>query len=69
MSQRGLGSEKALGNTHRSGNGRRKRAVVHVGFIVHIGHHDVSWVTGVRVAFAVHVLVLACYENKINQLE
>lgn len=50
----------ALDNTHRSGNGRRERAIVHVGFIVHIGHHDVSWVTGVRVAFAVHVLMFAC---------
>lgn len=54
------GEGSAQENTHRSGNGRRERAIVHVGFIVHIGHHDVSWVTGVRVAFTVHVLVLAC---------
>lgn len=43
--------------TDRSGNGRREGAIVHVG-VVHVAHHDVSWVTRIR-TFTVHVLVLS----------
>lgn len=48
-----------LGKTHRSGHGRRERAVVHVGFVVHVGHHDVTWVTRVGMPFTVQILELS----------
>lgn len=42
--------------TDRSGHGRREGAIVHVGGVVHVAHHDVAWVARVRMAFTVHVL-------------
>lgn len=45
--------------THRSGHGRRERAVVHVGFVVHVGHHDVTWVSRVGMPFTVQILELS----------
>lgn len=45
--------------TDRSGHGWREGAIVHVGVIVHVTHHDVTWVARVRMAFAVHVLMFS----------
>lgn len=49
--------EKA--KTHRSGHGRRERTVGHVGFSVHVGHHDVTRVTRVGMPFTVQILELS----------
>lgn len=42
--------------TDRSGHGRWEGAIVHVGRVVHVAHHDVTWVARVWVAFTVQVL-------------
>lgn len=46
--------------TDRSGHGRREGPVVHVGRVVHVAHHDVTWIARVWMAFTVQVLQFCC---------
>lgn len=54
--------------TDRSGHGRRKGAVVHVGRVVHVAHHDVTWIARVWMAFTVQVLEFCCQNDKIKEM-
>lgn len=49
--------------TDRSGHGRREGAV-HVGGVVHVAHHDVTWIALVCMAFTVQVLEFCCRKSQ-----
>lgn len=55
-----LGALEEENVTDRSGHWRREGAVVHVGRVVHVAHHDVTWIPRVWMAFTVQVLEFCC---------